>query len=298
MHYKFLLTGSSGFVGTSLSSMLKLSSIPTLTIDINKPAQDSGLPFIQYDLTQSSLVVDFTVDTIIHLASNVGGILHNSLFNDLIAYNANIDKEVLRIYDLAKAKRLVFISTINVYEGQKIIDDSTPLQAIPENLTPYARSKYYSELSYLESIADVTILRPTNLFGKGQLKTHSNPGESHVIPDLMFKFSESSSIEVFGNGLQRRNFLHVRDFCSLIMAIISTSSKGLQAFNVRSDNLLTIGQLSLELASFMGIENPCLQFRVSYQALEKMHIYNFPMSSLRLYDWYPSISDLRVGLTL
>ena len=94
---------------------------------------------------------------------------------------------------------------------------------------------------------------PTNLFGPNDnfdLKT------SHVLPALMRKFHEAKaagadSVEVWGSGQPRREFLHVDDLADACEFLMRTDSEH-DLINVGSGEEISIGDLARLVSEVVG----------------------------------------------
>lgn len=258
---RVLVTGGSGFVGTTFLRLLKTQGHTAVNIDIvpsNNPEVEEHI----VDLTKKS--PDIRGDICFHLASGAGGILVNQKA-DIIEYNNAINRNVL---NMSKGIPLVFISTLNVFENAFSVNEWT------KPATPYAISKYEGENLFKEKIntlGRLTIVRPSNLFGSEQIEKFSSYGESHVIPDMLHKIKNSNKkLEVWGDGTQKRNFLHVMDFCAFLLDLMHRNNQG-GAYNVCSAITLSIGELAQELMNFSD-KKLDIEYKPEYMKYEKMFI--------------------------
>jgi len=254
------VTGGSGFVGQELIRWLSLSpSINVINIDMVPGALD--VDEIVHDLTTGP--VNIEADFCFHLASAAGGLLFNQQ-EDVIDYNAKVNENT---FLSCGPIPMAFVSTLNVFEGAKSIRDM-PLDPI----TPYAKSKVQGEQYFLENVEDLYIVRPCNIFGKSQIGKFSKYGESHVIPDILHKIENAeTSIEVWGDGSQKRGFLHVADIAAFLASL--TGQRPNVEHNICSSLILSIRELVDELIQFSGkvVE---AQYDAAYMQYEKMFIEN------------------------
>ena len=228
-----LLTGSSGFIGSEIFSILSQErSINIFCLDKtpNSKLADSQI-FIHHDLT-SPLDREIKFDICVHLASDVGGILYNSRKGSAAHdVNALIDQSVLKLMLNNPDAHLIFISSINVFEHMRKFCEGS-ISTKGRVLSSYARSKILSENYFIKNLPSVAVVRPTNVYGASQIKTHSVAGESHVIPDLLHKIGQCTGcLDILGDGTQRRNFLHVKDLSKFILYLIRDFKPGF--YNLR-----------------------------------------------------------------
>jgi len=282
-----LITGSSGFVGTDLSR--RLSGVHRLIgLDINPPVYPIDC-YIECDLSTNIPELNEHIDVCIHLASSVGGFLHNINNLDIAAINQRIDSNVMSMCIVNGCQHVVFFSSINVFEERQQFEHA-PLKY---NST-YATSKINSERFFENSCINLMIVRPTNIFGIQQTRMHKNFGESHVIPELLDKISAAQDeLVVLGDGTQQRNFVHVSDISRFVIKNLGLDGK--YYFNLRSNILITIAQLANELMIFRNKIVP-IRYEKCFMEFEKMKIRNFPMSVPERFGWINSITTIQEGL--
>ena len=292
---RILVTGSVGFWGSALVPMLQQEGHVVIGVDIAPENSISNCDyFYQFDLRQlPQNIPELHFDICVHLASAVGGFLFNAKEESLIENEIQIFEGVVSLCKAVKCERIIFTSSINVFEN----DESYPHARITSvtQKTPYARAKVAVEQSIENNFADFLIVRPTNLFGVGQEKKFQKIGESHVIPDLLYKIKNASNctLEVLGTGEQTRNFLHVLDASSCLLHLIKNQTSGW--LNIRSDIFITITELALALLRATN-QSLTLEYRTEFQRFEPSKIQNFSLEPLYQLGWYPQINSIEEGL--
>ena len=286
-----IVTGAAGFIGGYLCDYLAQRGVKILGID--KRDAKTGYAFLRHDLT-APLAERIEARACVHLASAVGGILYNSSDQaDIERYNAAVNAGVTDICRRGGCAQLVFFSSINVFESDPVFTHA-PVRT-PPALTPYAKSKAQAERAFAQEFANFVALRPTNVFGRDQARTHERVGESHVIPDLMKKIRENDVVQVLGDGTQLRNFVHVLDIATFTEKVLAYS--GQAYFNLRSDLTITIAALAAQLARFLQ-RDVAFQFEPSYMRLETFRIRNFDLAPASSMGWAPEIHSIAEGLRL
>lgn len=186
------------------------------------------------DLQDQAGVEDFFVATkpeyVFLAAAHVGGIYANSTYpGDFIRCNLQIQTNVIDSAFRNGTKKLLFLGSSCVYPrlaAQPITEDSLLSGPLEDTNRAYAVAKIaglemcraYKEQYGFNAIS----VMPTNLYGPGDNFDLEN---SHVLPALIRKFheakrSDSSTVEVWGTGTPRREFLHVDDMADACLFLM------------------------------------------------------------------------------
>jgi UDP-glucose 4-epimerase len=279
---RIAVTGGSGFLGQELVQALQSAGHQVINIDL-VPSNLSEIEEHIVDLTRDYPKIK--CDFCFHLASGAGGILFNQN-EDIITYNDRMNKNVLLMCGDAP---LVFISSVNVFEG---------LDNIYQTLSPitfYAKSKLSGEKFFNNNKKEnLHIVRSTNIFGKSQINRFTKYGESHVIPDILNKINKDSDVlEVWGDGTQMRNFIHVRDLCNYLSGFLLGIFTSTAYHNICSSITISISELIEDLLNFSH-KDKMIVYKDSYMQYEKIRIDHF------IKDLYNigAISTIEEGLLL
>lgn len=134
---KVLLTGFSGFLGSTILEFLEKNKYEVVKAGRNKKAD------IQFDLS-NNILPQVEVDYLIHVAGKAHIVPKTNIEKeDFFNVNYIGTKNLLTGLNLDKLKTIIFISTVAVYgkETGELIDENTPLKGV----TPYALSKIKAE---------------------------------------------------------------------------------------------------------------------------------------------------------
>lgn len=284
-----LVTGAAGFIGRYMCEHLSRRGLSVLGID--KRGADLPCELVQHDLT-APFPGRIEAAVCVHLASSVGGILFNNAAKaDMHAYNAAVNEGTVNLLRSGGCRRMVFFSSINVFEGDPAFEHG-PIRT-PPKATAYAASKAEGEQVLAEAFEHFIAIRPTNVYGKNQIRSHVQFGESHVIPDLMKKIADSEVVDVMGDGSQMRNFVHVIDVVEFVANNLGLS--GRHYFNLRSDVTISIRELADQLSSVM--KKPVrFKFEPAYMKLETLRIRDFDHGAAASAGWAPRVQSITAGL--
>lgn len=225
---RYLVTGGAGFIGSHLTEHLiglgldvvVLDNFRNGTIGNLKAVSDSPrLRVIEGDILDQAACTDACRDVVgvFHLAClGVRHSLHNPMENH--AVNATGTLNVLEAARVRDVRRFVYVSTSEVYGRATdfpILETTTPWP-----LTVYGASKLAGEhyaRAYYETYGMPTIrVRPFNNYGP---RSHFEGDAGEVIPRVLMRALTGKRPIIFGDGLQTRDFLYVKDCARALVDI-------------------------------------------------------------------------------
>lgn len=209
------VAGHRGMVGSALVRRLAAEN-PKEIITVMR--QDLNL------LNQSAVndwMVETRPDAIFLAAAKVGGIAANEAYPaDFLYENTAMATNIIHAAYEQKAEKLLFLGSSCIYPKfaeQPIREDSLLTGALEPTNQWYAVAKITGLMmcrAYRRQYGcDFIAAMPTNLYGPGDNYDLEN---SHVIPALLrkahdAKLSGASSMEIWGTGTPRREFMHADD---------------------------------------------------------------------------------------
>lgn len=212
---KSLVTGGAGFIGSNMVDRLLSEGHDVVCVD-NMSANNE----FHWNPSSKNYNVDICdmesarrlfdgVDYVFHMAAESR--IMNTIENPVraVATNSLGTSIVLQCAREAGCKRVVYSSTSSVYGCNPVPNDESMK---PDCLNPYSSSKYSGEMlcrNYWELFGLETVtLRYFNVYGPRQ-------PERGIYAPVTAIFARqkrnSESLTVVGDGLQRRDFVHVLD---------------------------------------------------------------------------------------
>ncbi len=266
---KVVVTGGAGFIGCNLVRyLLSERDVDQLVVyDLFTYAGDLlNLADVLADERLEVLAGDVCdgqalrrafdgADVVFHLAAES----HNdrAILNPERTWRTNADGalQVLLAARDAGVERLVFMSTDEVYGqalGGQVFSEDSPLNP----RSPYPASKAAADrlayAFYCTYGLPVVLARPTNNYGPYQFP-------EKFIPLMVYRALRGEPLPLYGDGRQRRDYLHVRDCCRALVLLAERGQVG-EAYNVPGGNEhenIEVARLILEI---LGKPESLIQF--------------------------------------
>jgi UDP-glucose 4-epimerase len=259
------ITGGSGFLGLHLTKFL-INQGHNITIfdnfsnsDSKISINDSNLKIIQGDILDFFKLSESmkNMGLVIHLAAQIS--VKDSIDNpeNTLKINVKGTQNVLKSCLENNISNFIAASSAAVFGNQSEIHLTEKSSKNP--ISPYGISKLLMEEKISEfskqNVLNSIILRFFNLYGVGQSSQYAG-----VITKFLDNIKKNTNLEIYGNGMQTRDFIHIDDAVSSFdLAIKNIHGKIGQIYNVGSDTNTSI----LELAQLM--------LKISGQDLQVVH---------------------------
>ncbi len=254
-----VVTGGSGYIGTEVVSQLVRGQFNVIVIDVVPPIiKNKRVTFYKHDLTRqiSPRKIPTKAHYVIHLAAKAGGIAFaNTYPASILRSNLLIDLYAITFAKEINAKRFLYASSSLVYEKDKKIPYRETHRDLQTPSLAYGLAKLVGEKNceafHKEYGLPFTICRLFNVYGVNSL-SRTDP-HSHVIPDLMQKvLSKQYPLTLYGNGNQTRNFTHVKDTASGIIAALLHPKAANEIFNIAGNREISIKEIAQTLWQITG----------------------------------------------
>jgi len=253
------VTGGAGFIGRHcVKSFLEKNYEVTIFDNFSNSSEDTisdllddGANLVKGDITIQDQVSNAISghDIVIHLAAKNS--VEDSIKFPKETLMTNVDGTVNVLNACVKhdIKNIVAASSAAVYEEAENLPISEDNKTNPSS--PYGESKLKME-EYIQSFSkkhnlNSIILRIFNVYGKGQSDEYAG-----VITKFLDIISKNESLEIFGDGLQTRDFVSIYDVVDAINITISNIQGKLDVYNIASGKSISVNDLANLMISISG----------------------------------------------
>ena len=264
---KIYVAGHRGLVGSAICRELTLQGYENI---ITKSHQELDLED-QYKTEE--FICDTKPDVVFLAAAKVGGIYANNTYPvDFLMSNIAIQANVIKASHKANVSRLIFLGSSCIYPKncpQPIKEEYLLTSELEATNRPYAIAKIAGiemcwsfnrqfKTQYLAAM-------PTNLYGPND---NYDLESSHVLPALIRKIHEAKiknlpSVEIWGSGKPKREFLHADDLASCLIYLMNleqqsftnlTKSEITPIINIGTGTEISITDLAVLIKTIIGYE--------------------------------------------
>ena len=285
---RVLVTGGAGFVGTNLTLSLLEHGYDVKIFDDLSTGLEQNIPkdaeFINASILDTSKLNNAIkeCEVVVHLGAR--GSVPRSIKDPIATHDVN-SSGTLNVLEAARSSgsHYIFSSSSSVYGSNMTLPKNEDMVLRP--LTPYAASKMSGEalsLAYAKSYElPVSTFRFFNIFGPWQRPDHEYAA---VLPKWISKCLKGNEIEVFGDGLQTRDFTYVGTVVNIILSCISKKILHPEPVNLAYGNSISLNQV-LEL---MKLNFPTL--KVKYLPPRKGDVLHSKNDPKLIQALYPDIA--------
>jgi nucleoside-diphosphate-sugar epimerase len=262
MRKRVLVTGGAGFIGSHLVPELLKRGYAVVALDnlcsgnmenLRGVLDSPDFTFILGDIRDSEVLkkafrgVSGVVD-LAALIDVVASVTDPTSTNDVnVAGTLNVLQEAAN----CKVDRFVFASSTAVYGDAKALPITEETMLDP--LSPYAASKAAGEAycrAFMHSYGlSTVILRFFNVYGPRNEKSPY----SGVITKFLRQAIKGATLNIFGDGEQTRDFIHVSDIVEALILALETDNASGDTFNVCTGVPTSINKLVASLKFVTGL---------------------------------------------
>lgn len=292
---KIYIAGHRGMVGSAILRKIEKEGYQNVVVRTST----------ELDLRDQKKVSDFfkdeKPDVVVLAAAKVGGIQANNTYRGEFLYdNLMIQNNVIHESYKNGVKKLLFLGSSCIYPKlapQPLMEEYLLTGLLEPTNEPYAIAKI-AGIKMCEAYrnqygCNFISAMPTNLYGPNDNYDLQN---SHVLPALLRKFHEAKqrqlpSVEIWGSGTPKREFLHVDDMADACFKLL-LEYDGEGFLNVGCGEDISIKDLALMIKDIVGYEGELV-----YDSAKPDGTPRKLMSVEKLFGlgWRPKIS-LRKGI--
>lgn len=252
---KIYVAGHNGMVGSAVLRALKAKGYTNFVLRSST----------ELDLTNQAAVIHFfeaeQPEYVFLAAAKVGGIESNNTLRGQFLYeNLMIQNNVIHQSYVHHVKKLLFFASSCIYPKfapQPIKEAYLLTDTLEPTNEPYAIAKIAGvklcESYNMQYGCNFISVMPTNLYGPND---NYDLKHSHVLPALLRKFHEAKlveapTVEVWGTGTPKREFLHVDDLAKASLHLMNTY-QGNVSVNIGTGEDISIKALAELIKDIVG----------------------------------------------
>ena len=241
-----------------------------------RSAVPAGAQFVRGDVRNAAVVERLSAGchAIVHLAAVVGP--RRVAEAPIETWSCHVEGSAVVVREAARRGcRLLYISTSEVYGSRQAHadvlreSDACPVDASSRR-DVYAISKLAGEAlamaEYRSRLLPVTIVRPFNLVGPGQCDRYGM-----VLARFARAAASGVDLQVYGDGTQRRCFLHVSDAVDALYRLLRCDAALGEIVNLGSDEEIAISELAERVRAQCGHIDGQRVSGIAYVPFERVH---------------------------
>ena len=295
---RVLVTGGCGFIGANLVRRIRAGhGWQVRVVDDLRTGRESYVPadlaeVVVGDARDPAVLESALagVDAVVHLASQTGVL--PSVEDPARDFEGSI-LTTFRVLDACRQRgiaRVVFASS-----GASVGDVTPPIHenVVPRPLSPYGAGKLAGE-AYVQGFAasfgmQTSALRFSNVYGPYSLH------KDNAIPNFIRRCLKGERLEVYGDGSQTRDFIHVQDLCDGIIGAVTADGIGGEIFQLGTSVETSVVELAQLIQEVTGAE-----VEIDFEERRAGEVYKSRVDiskAQRLLGFQPVI-ELREGLAM
>ena len=267
---KVLVTGGAGFIGSNFVHML-LSERPAWSVvcldsltyagnlaNLSDCIDRDGFEFVRGDICDAKLVegiMEGRIEAVVNFAAESHVDRSILACQDFVRTNVQGTQVLLDCARQAEVGVFLQVSTDEVYGSlgaEGLFTEQTPLA--PNS--PYSASKAAADLlvrAYFQTYGMATIItRCSNNYGPYQFP-------EKLIPLFVTNLLADKKVPVYGDGLNVRDWIHVRDHCSAVLTVLENAEAG-EVYNVGGGNERTNIEITKLLIELLGKDESLIEY--------------------------------------
>jgi UDP-glucose 4-epimerase len=289
---RILVTGGAGFIGSHVAEHFLEAGHEVMIVDDLSTGHRENIPaeagFFECDIREPRLINVFNTfrpQIVSHHAAQMS--VRVSLQEPRLDASVNVEGTINLLECARKTNvlKVIYASTGGALYGEPLYvpcDERHPVHP----LSHYGISKHTVE-HYLELYSalyglDFTVLRYPNVYGPRQ----DRDGEAGVVAIFAGQMLDDQTVQVYGDGHQQRDFVHVYDVARANVLALSSGSASI--LNLGSNRGTSVLEIFSNLAQIIGYTREP-QFRPTRLG-EVYRIYLTGDQARKILSWEPKIS--------
>jgi dTDP-glucose 4,6-dehydratase len=295
---KIFVTGGAGFIGSEFIRLVlgldkgytvvnydKLTYAGNLE-NLKAVADEPSHEFVRGDICDAGAVERAMAgcDSVVHFAAESH--VDRSIYEPSAAIQTNVTGTfvLLQVARRLGVKRFLHISTDEVYGDMAagaFADEGSAIQPS----SPYSASKAGSDLlvaSYVRTYGfPALITRSSNNYGPFQFP-------EKFLPLLITNALEDKPLPIYGDGKQQRDWLHVRDNCLGVLAVLERGRTG-EVYNIGGSDIVENLDMARQILRLMGKPETLLSYVTDRPGHDRRYALKCDKIEREL-GWKPTIS--------
>ncbi len=299
---KVLITGGLGFIGSNIAQSLVALGAKVTILDNLAPLYGGNwfnikeitdkISTITGDIRDKDLVEKLVVDKdiIFNLAAQVSHIDSGNIPFEDLDINCRGHLTVLETCRHLNTKAKIVFSSSRLALG-KILENPVTENHPANPLSLYgvhklAAEKYYY-LYHKNYGLNTAVLRITNPYGERQQIKHSK----YSIPGWFMRLAmENKTIKIFGDGKQKRDYIHISDLVEAFLAVAISPKTAGELYNCGSGKSVEFKKMAELVVKKVGSGN--IEYVPWPENYEKEETGNFETDISKIMkatDWKPEV---------
>ncbi len=266
---KIFVTGGAGFIGSNfiLNALQSNRNYSVVNFDkltyaanlanLRSIAEDSRYRFVKGDISDAGAVEAAMrgCDAVVHFAAESH--VDRSIYEPTPVVETNVTGTfvLLRIARRIGIKRFVHISTDEVY-GDQLPGTFANEKSLLQPSSPYSASKAAADLLVLSFVrtygVPALVTRSSNNYGPRQFP-------EKFVPLMISNALVGKPLPIYGDGTQQRDWLHVADNCSGILAALERGRIG-EVYNLGGKDIEENLRMAKRVLEALGKPESLLAF--------------------------------------
>ena len=283
MKEKILVVGGTGFIGYHVLKNLSLKKYFLYSLSKNNPKSDRKVKNVKYifcDIINKKDLKKRLSKNFDHII-NLSGYIDHSKKKENNLYHYVGSKNLIDIFKLKEIQTFIQIGSSLEYGDLKSPQEEKR-KCNPKSwygLSKLKASKYLEKINKEYKIPYI-ILRPYQVYGPKQKL-------NRLIPQTIDSCLKNKSFKCT-SGVQKRDFIYIKDFVDLIKKILQLKKIRCEIFNVGSGKPIYVKDVIKKIKTITNSGNPELG-SIKMRKDEIMNLYPSIKKVKKYFNWQPKI---------